>query len=301
MDKLQNGMITRVSCKDLTIEQFFIQYFEPELPLIITGVNDEFDFSDWSPRAASNLIKDHNLEKNKLWYQLDGSIGEISRKTPPLVKEALSSEISHTKNRFIRLWSNVKGDRTLLHADANGLFVFNLQVLGRKRWKIYSPDTKFKMYSFTNIPILKYNKYIPSGLQNEEISFFLEEGDMLFLPAYWYHGVETISDYSVNLNWIGTRKTPLLNNAIARENRLFKIMIPLSKLDYFSRLVDLTCGSMEEHYIDNFGGSGGRAFLKQRIKGTSLLSAILVFLYEALMLPYFFFKVKAIKEYSKST
>lgn len=289
-------MISRISISKITPQFFLEHYFEKERPLIITGVSSNGENHQWSFERVQDLIIQNNFDRNKLWFQTNLQDSRLEGKTPKLVSDSLDPKLSYCKRNNIRIWLNKKGDHTLLHTDANGLFVFNLQIVGQKEWNIFPPETDIKFYSFSNIPLLKYNKSLTGG-----ISFTLQEGDMLFLPAYWIHKVQTISDLSANINWTGTKKRQRSNPIFERENKLFKILLPLSNLSSVSNFIDKTLGSEERNYLRYFAGNGGFPLIKKRITNVLFFESFLLVMKEMVALPRLIFSIKKIKAFSKTT
>lgn len=293
--------IRRINAGDFSVDWFMENHFFPEVPLIITNVSDNWDLSKWSYDSLIHKIKESRLTKNKLWFQSSDAFEDLDSITPDFINESLSEKHAYKKKEFVRIWINEPGDRTLLHIDANGLFAFNLQLKGQKLWKIYPPTTEFKMYSFTNIPHLKYNECdLPSPLKSKEVTFTLNEGEMIFLPAYWYHAVAVANESTMNINWVGTRKEPLQNPAQLREGKLIKVLLPLTRIKLISRLVDLVCGSMERDYFKNYGGNGGIQFLTRRASPLGRLESFLTFSQELIRFPVFLSSKNRIIGYSKS-
>ena len=105
-----------------------------------------------------------------------------------------------------------------LHFDAAENL--NIQIRGRKRFTLYPPGTHryypCPMFSqtahisrvFREGPALdraRFPKFDPSRARE----VVLEEGEILYLPAYWWHQVTSLGDVNINLNtwwWPALRK-----------------------------------------------------------------------------------------------
>ena len=117
-------------------------------------------------------------------------------------------EIKHPKfydsTKFVQpsMWLGGNGCITPLHKD--GADNFALQVEGQKRWTIFRvqdiPKLEMKRaieasdFSISMIDLRHpdTNKF-PSYASTSPISFTLNPGEMLFLPAHWGHFVESLS------------------------------------------------------------------------------------------------------------
>uniref|UniRef100_A0A6V3J0K0 JmjC domain-containing protein n=2 Tax=Lotharella globosa TaxID=91324 RepID=A0A6V3J0K0_9EUKA len=96
---------------------------------------------------------------------------------------------------------SAKGTWTQVHADVS--CNFNIQFQGCKRWVIFPPSMAMLLYPFakgtnqffqssfdlSNMDLKKYPclKYV-SGYE-----MVMEPGDMLWLPSWWWHGVENLT------------------------------------------------------------------------------------------------------------
>ncbi len=104
---------------------------------------------------------------------------------------------------FVNLWLGPGGNTTALHFDgANNFFI---QLLGEKKFWLYSPKYFYSLYPNScmsraphvsqvdpgNIDEVNY----PRALDIEKTEIIISRGNILFLPAYWWHQV-----YSINTN-----------------------------------------------------------------------------------------------------
>jgi lysine-specific demethylase 8 len=105
-------------------------------------------------------------------------------------------------------WLGPRGAITSLHNDdENNLLA---QIYGRKRAVLYSPDDRCHLY-----PNSKYDcgteccdvdvgkpdlQLHPKFAKAQAYEVILEPGDVLFIPIFWYHYVETVST-SISINY----------------------------------------------------------------------------------------------------
>ena len=84
-----------------------------------------------------------------------------------------------------------------------GLSVFDAQVHGRKRFRLWGPDAHAALQVFPDAHprARKAQVLIDStmGLPAAELDVILEPGEALFIPAFWFHHVEALSP-SVSVN-----------------------------------------------------------------------------------------------------
>lgn len=288
--------------QQITVGEFMTRYFNPEIPVILKNVTGNWPLlNELNTMIFSNQLINEGLTVNKLWFEADKSYLKDKIIQPTIVKHIMASDHIHSRKNNQRIWVNFKDHLTLLHADVNGLFVFNVQVKGRKHWKIYSPNTPFKLYSFSQFPLIKYNTAERDEKLSEScIEFDLEEGDMLFLPPYWYHQVEAQEDVNININWVATKKNTKHNQLHNRELLLLRCLYPYQNIDWIRRLTDTLVGSKTEYYIKNYAGTGGIKFIEELVSNQGLCKAWTTVLYEILKLPILLKDYKKIVGFNKS-
>lgn len=133
----------------------------------------------------------------------------------------------------IGLWLSGKGVKSRLHYDRNGKNNFNAQVSGAKRFTMISPEEFYKLYpmpmfsefyNFTKVnnfepDVDEYPLYSDAGCYRD----VLRQGEMLFLPAYWYHSFLHLGEFNFNVNfWSDAAEARL--SAVALRNELAAII-----------------------------------------------------------------------------
>ncbi len=120
------------------------------------------------------------------------------------------------------LWISGPGITVGLHFDAAENF--NFQLRGAKTFDLYPPGVRayypLPMFSQTahmsgvfrngpNPDLRSFPRFDPS----RRLRVDMREGDVLYLPAYWWHQVESFADENVNLNfwWLPGPKKQLRN------------------------------------------------------------------------------------------
>jgi hypothetical protein len=108
------------------------------------------------------------------------------------------------------LWFGSAGTSSPLHFDGGDNL--HCQVFGCKRWVFFSPEDTSKLYpvpegsklphlSLVDLEHIDYGLY-PSLEAATPIEVELEPGDMVFVPAFWWHFVKSRSvSISVNRWW----------------------------------------------------------------------------------------------------
>ena len=130
--------------------------------------------------------------------------------TLPELKEELKfmDYIPNNSIHSANIWFGPGGNTSLLHFDgANNFFI---QLLGDKKISLYSPKYFYSLYpsswmskacylSQVNPANPDYTKY-PNILKVPKIELTVPRGNILFLPAYWWHQVYSINtSISVNI------------------------------------------------------------------------------------------------------
>lgn len=257
-------------------EQFHRDYLAPQLPVIMTGVVDDWPaVRSWDPDYLKNRYPDSAIRyevwdgdesvhdpvdfHNRMRYvdttiaefvDLVRSTGAPTRKIysaefplfdeiPELLRDIGSLEeymnFPRIYPRRLRrrlqikpaMWFGPAGTVGVLHFDrAHNLYT---QVHGRKRWTIIPPQDTPYLYWPSEDFRLGFLHFSPVDLENPDrerfplfknarrCRFVLEPGELLFLPATWWHhtrGLET--SISLNFFWLD-----LWNNAFALRGYLY--------------------------------------------------------------------------------
>jgi hypothetical protein len=154
-----------------------------------------------------DLISNGGLVDKKYYLQQKS----IDKQFPLLaqdigVPEYIDEKMLETRN----LWFGPAGNISPLHYDnSNNMLA---QVSGRKRVTLFSPRQLYRLYPhsiYTRIPHLSrlnieqpdFEKY-PRFRKARAFEGILEPGEILFIPVFWWHQVQSLSmAISVNFWW----------------------------------------------------------------------------------------------------
>jgi len=209
-------------------ETFRVDFYEKEEPVLLRNVATVPGAVECLARTLkARIVRDEPDEENaRLWHDIRPDTIAHLYETPQLIRELFESDDVLLRERHLRVWLSVRGHHTPWHYDANSIHVFNLQLRGTKRWRIVSPETPLMCVPFSNIGL--YRNY--SLARRRSFDFEANEGDLLFLPRYWFHSVTSLGDLNINLNWVLTPRRPAASRTARREAELVWIKRRLYRL-----------------------------------------------------------------------
>ncbi|XP_065846591.1 jmjC domain-containing protein E-like [Oscarella lobularis] len=143
----------------------------------------------------------------------------------------------------INLWIGRQGITTYTHYDAT--YNFFVQIEGEKRFTLFPPSTEMYLYpclhphyghsQIRNLTDIDKTKFPKSSSDVKGIDVVLRSGDMLVLPPFWYHRVETLKS-SVSVNVWNDAPEYLLMDEIYRKPIPLELDWELSKRALMTRL-----------------------------------------------------------------
>ncbi|HTV19770.1 MAG TPA: cupin-like domain-containing protein [Polyangiaceae bacterium] len=125
-------------------------------------------------------------------------------------------------------WMSGCGVRTWLHYDNNGCHNINAQIHGRKRCVLYAPDDLARLHPFplgganpahncSRIDVDRPNGELRIDASVAAWHAELDAGDLLFIPAWWFHTFEHVGDFNANVNYWWRPARPVWNVVAARQ------------------------------------------------------------------------------------
>lgn len=218
---------------DISFEDFYRDYFEPEAPLIIEGAGREWPaLQKWNPDYLRERLSNEPSVKNiVLFLLLDNDVLTEDFSYPDFINKMDDPEKVFPYKSNTRIWINSRNNISAWHFDTGVVNNFNTQITGRKEWTIVSPQTPPRCYPFSNFVVLEEDEEI---LKNKIFTKFVTNpGDMLYLPPLWYHKVRALDERNINLMWVFTkRKTSVSSPALARDELRYRMHWYLARHRY---------------------------------------------------------------------
>jgi hypothetical protein len=189
-----------------------------------TNIHPDF-FSNAPSRYAESdlaayidLISSSRPERNQRYLSGDEIkiLSNYEQFDPDLA--ALNADIEwpefcdREKIKNVGFWLSAKGVVASLHYDGDGSHNLNVQVKGSKRVLLFSPNQALYPFSgvrpssggqnFSQINIVNPDEARFPGFRKARcLEAIIEEGDMLFIPSYWYHAVFHLGEVNINVNF----------------------------------------------------------------------------------------------------
>ena len=148
---------------------------------------------------------------------------------PLLADIEVPSAIPESRLHTVWAWFSGAGVRTWLHYDNNGCHNLNAQVTGRKRCTLYPPDELARLHPFLlggNNPAHNCSAIDVDEPRAELVASLagarswqaeLSPGDLLFIPAWWWHTFSHLGVFNSNVNFWWKPARPSWNVVAARQ------------------------------------------------------------------------------------
>jgi hypothetical protein len=170
------------------------------------------------------------------------------------------------------------GVHTPWHYDGNCAEIFDVQVAGRKRFTLVSPETPIPLAPLSIMA--RTPDAAPATLltdYHDHTVVVLRAGDLLYLPRHWVHFVESLDAFNANIGWVWTDlESGSLDDPVSRREQdlvaslypLFAAERGLAGLGARLGLPRLRLERFSAGYTADYGGSRdfavARAFLRDR-------------------------------------
>ena len=229
---------------NLSIEEFKETYLRPQRPVVITDAIDHwparslwtFDYftkqfgtaavavhrydqeHEFTPGAVMQMSLGEYVEAvaTKDWKEFPYYLRDnwrLFHAYPELLKQHDVPEYFFDWFRFLpnfmrlpypRIFIGPKGAVTPLHADIWGTHAWLSQLVGSKRWLLFSPDQRQYLYEFDvrcEAPDLAKHPLYRNARPMEAI---IGPGDTIWVPSKWSHWVHSLeAGISITYNYMG--------------------------------------------------------------------------------------------------
>jgi Cupin-like domain len=272
--------VDRISPRIAT-RDFLTQYYLPRRPVVIEGAAAHWPASSrWTRDYLEETLERSasSITRQLLWWDIDRTLIAGDVPEPQLIEELRELQAPRERQRSRRLWMSSGGERTPWHYDGNSLEIFNAQVVGKKRFTLVSPQTPIDLGVFSLLG--RKPEASPERVLTEDhdyTTFELCAGDLLYLPRHWFHFVESLDSFNVNVNWVWTDlQSGSLDNPVSRREQdlvgglypLFAAEQKVAKVAGALRLPRLQLRHFNPEYTSQYGGASDfevpRTFLQRR-------------------------------------
>lgn len=164
-----------------------------------------------------------------LWRRREGRESVHSALGALLEDVALPCVIPQARLWTVWPWFSGRGVRTWLHYDNNGCHNLNAQITGRKRCVLYPPDELRRLHPYLlgagnpahNCSAIDVDAPQPTHAAALAAARVfraeVEAGDLLFIPAWWFHSFEHLGELNSNVNFWWRPQRPSWNPVAARQ------------------------------------------------------------------------------------
>lgn len=139
--------------------------------------------------------------------------GLINSKLEPLLDDFEAPALyDEAALQYVGFWASAQGVVSWLHYDANGCHNLNAQVAGRKRVRLFAPEHAAALapysasalgpHTFSQVDVRQPDlARFPDFAHVASLETVLEAGDLLFLPAFWWHSFAHEGELNLNVNF----------------------------------------------------------------------------------------------------
>jgi hypothetical protein len=177
------------------------------------GINslESLTFGDYLARLRNSSDAHYYLAGDEVAFH-DVHRGANPKLAPLAEDFSVPDYFEHETMHKCGFWVSGKTTVSANHYDGGGRHNLNVQVLGKKVARLFSPYAMKSLYPFlatalgppnfsrVNIDAPDLAKF-PRFADAERFEVTLEPGDMLFVPAFWYHSFVHTGDINVNVNF----------------------------------------------------------------------------------------------------
>jgi hypothetical protein len=198
----------------------YLKAFYPEKTAVVTVISDNQEKTNTNVKnielklpEALDLLFD-NSDQNKRYLLLPQS---IDADFPELLTDIDVPKYEDKKREHVTNLCIGKSDiNTMIHYDTSNSFI--TQIVGRKRIRLFAPTDSYNMYPYAindvfldttpsvymsrirGTDLINYNEF-PKMKMVTCFEGILYPGDLLFIPAGWWHEIKYI-DISISVNFL---------------------------------------------------------------------------------------------------
>eukprot|EP00117_Sycon_ciliatum_P001528 scpid51701/ scgid7154/ Hypoxia-inducible factor 1-alpha inhibitor; Hypoxia-inducible factor asparagine hydroxylase len=161
------------------------------------------DYNTKSKKSIAQVLK----TASDTYHYYSEEINTVMKSYPDALDDIqpLSELVLTPEDVQINVWIGRPGIVTHTHYDAT--YNFFVQLRGRKRFTLFPPSSEMYLYpclhphyGHTQVNVYNWNRTLyPNFDRSKAMIADLRAGDMLFVPPFWYHHVETMAE-SVSVN-----------------------------------------------------------------------------------------------------
>ena len=190
---------------DIDPEEFESSFYRTRTPVIVEGVARDWPATrTWDPDTLRAHIEEVDSKLGNWFWVLPSDFRKGDYQTPAILSHLRRTYELRFSERPVRVWIAGHKTRTGWHYDRDSKDGLNVQVKGKKRFVLVSPETPLGCYAFNHHVRRFYAGTRVLDAHHDYTIFDLAAGDMLFLPRYWFHTVESQEEININLNWLWT-------------------------------------------------------------------------------------------------
>lgn len=206
-------------CRTLWSDEYFIAKLAGRKFLVNKSSNGAFGIYSSRMRDIDNFVQVDfreflELMNHAVTSGTNDAIYYMQQKTIQETFPELIEDIDYApffdkeKIRDINLWFSQQESNIPLHFDTFDNLL--AQVRGSKRIKLLSPDQSKYLYpgcdgaefaSRVDLDHLDVNKFPLARMAETYCEFSLNEGEILYIPSFWWHHVTTESCVSLSINY----------------------------------------------------------------------------------------------------
>lgn len=219
-----------------TLESFRRDYARPGLPVILTGVTEQWKARQWTPGglaerfggveveltpSKSTVEGTHSMLLSEFVATLDAPPPELYYLTswcfrehcPELLNDFTIPEYFRDDwleelpelNDMLWLFLGPAGAGMGLHQDLGHTAAWNAQVTGRKRWALISPQYDEAVYEGEVNAFEPDLSLFPDFAEAEVWEGTVEAGEVLFIPGGWWHQTVNLEvGFAITANYVDT-------------------------------------------------------------------------------------------------